>query len=332
MNKSIVALSAAVTLCCCLLLIHKNREIERISAKAAAATQRGDEALALAAAADEERRLAGMQAEQAQWAQPLANTSQLAGNPRNPANPAPQADVRNRNLSSLFRDEAMKAVLKSEAKLGVAKNVNALFRSGLAQQLNLTEDQSAALKQLLLQKATLLWDQMLVPMATEDLDDTAMAAAGKQIRQALETNAAELRGLLGESGYEVYQWFDKTQVERDRFKQCLPEFKNAGDPLTPDQQAQLLSLMVDERANFRFQFDLGDPLQLDLEHWYDNYTEEKIGAYFHEMEQLDAQMAVRSQALLTPQQSALFKELLSQQLRKAEFTARMTTATFGRRH
>ena len=66
--------------------------------------------------------------------------------------------------AAVFRDLEMKQVLAAEAKSRVARNVKALLDVGLAKYLQLNDRQSAQLEQLLTEKNTVFWDQLLLPM------------------------------------------------------------------------------------------------------------------------------------------------------------------------
>lgn len=323
-----VGLSIAVTLLCAFLLVQKNREVEAARLRLETLDRQRELAAAEAEAKDRKAntlysRLRETRAEaraNALEAQTLRDQKALARPERKP-----HAD-----LSQIFRDAAMKGVLEDEAKAGVARNVDALFKAGLAQHLQLNDQRTLALKQLLTQKASLFWEKMLVPMMTGELDETQTAQSGKALRQAVDENAAQIRALVGNDGYEAVQWFDKTQPDRDNLKQFNPSFEESGHRLSAEQQNQLLSLMIGERLGTQFQFDLGDPAKLDFEHWYDNFTDDKILTYAAEMEQMNDRIVQQAQGVLTPEQNALFKTLLQQQLQRAKFTARMTTATFAR--
>ncbi len=329
MKNSILVLSIAVTLLCGFLLIQKNRQVEAALARAAAAENKR-EAIASEAAQQQKRNKdlrAQLRESRAESIESAASAQELQ---RRLAATPPAIDPTN-PVSALFRDQAMREVMKAEARDGVARSVNALFKSGLASQLHLNDTQSDALKQLLTQKGSLMWEQFLLPMMAGEIDESNMAATGKNIRQMLEDNAAQIRSLLGDDGYNTYQWFDKTQPERERLDKFTQQFAGAGQALSDDQRSQLQGIMTEEHTNFQFQHDLGDPFQLDYEHWYDNFTPEKIDAYSAEMEQLNGRIWQRAQTVLTPEQAASFKEFMEQQLQQGRFTARMTTAMMGKK-
>jgi hypothetical protein len=328
MKNSILVLSAAITLLCIFLVAQKNQQIDAAMAKAEAAEKKR-EAVANEAA-EQQKRNKSLRAElRESHVESLENATaaeelkrQLAAKPQTKGQPS--------GVSAIFHDQAMRELLKDEARSGVARNVNALFKSGLASQLQLNDTQSEALKQLLTQKGSLMWEQFLVPMMTGEIDEGSMAAAGKDIRQALDDNGQQIRMLLGNDGYDTYQWFDKTEPERDRLDNFAKQSAGAEQPLSDDQKAQLLGIMTDERARFQFQVDIGDPSRLDYEHWYDNFTPDKIDAYSSEVGQLNDLILQRAQSVLTPEQAASFKDFMEKQVQQSRLTARMTTAMMTR--
>ncbi|MDB6024817.1 MAG: hypothetical protein JWM68_1040 [Verrucomicrobiales bacterium] len=333
MRKSIVGLSVLVTLLCVFLLVQKNREVEKVLAQAAAADAAAREAQARAAVAEEGHE--AIEAKARQQEQRSKNLQAQLGETRAKVTEAQKLrqgsnEPGGKGLSEIFRDQAMKEMLKDEAKSGVAREVKSLFDSGLAEKLHLNPEQADALKQLLLTKGSICWEKILMPMMTGELDEAGMAAAGKSIRQELEQNAAQIRALVGDDGFNLYESFDKTHTDRAQLKKFAPQFAEAGQQLNSEQQSQLLALMMEERLNFKFENDISDPLKLDFDHWYDNFTEEKIEAYMQQAEQLNGRMLERAQAVLSPEQLALLKSFLTRELQQARLTARMTTATFAK--
>jgi hypothetical protein len=317
MKNSILVLSVAVTFLCGFLLVQKNREVAEIRARIAAADQ--DRAASAARAAQEEKWTKNLQKRLRQ-----GSTEASEGAPAATAKPA--ATREHKGMSEMFRDAMMKEALQAEAKVNVVKSVQKLFDAGLASRLQLNEDQSAALRQLLTQRDSILWEQLLDPMATGELDPANMGPTGQAVKQAIDQNAAQIQALLGDDGYNTYQWFDKTQQERDEVNSFSAEAADAGLNLTPDQQSQLVDLMTTERVNFNFQFDIGDPAKLDFENWLNNFTEEKINGYQQDMEQMNGSIVQQAQGVLTPEQSAQLNDFLARQVFQSIVTVRSTLA------
>jgi hypothetical protein len=316
MKNSILLLSVGVTILCGLLLIQKNREMADLRLRMEAADQA--RAASAARAEQEEKWTKNLQKRLRQTRPEVSERTTAREMPTN----APERKA----MSKMFRDAMMKEALEAEAKVGAAKGVQQLFDAGLASRLGLSDDQSAALRQLLLQRTSILWEQMMIPMATGEIDPANMSSEGQGIKQAIDQNAGQIRDLLGDDGYNTWQWFDKTQPERDQANGFSANEASAGQPLTPEQQSQLVDLMTAQRASFNFQYDLGDPATLDFQNWYDNFTPEKIDAYQQDMEQLNGSIGQQALAVLTPEQGAELNQFLARQLFQSLVTIRSTQA------
>lgn len=319
MKKSIFTLLVSVTVLCALLLI-RSHEGEEVRAHAVIVTDAGRE--------KERNRV---------FQTPLHPTEtetlpsgiiepKLGRQPAdaNNANPQPK------NPAEIFRDPEMREAMMAQSKAAVAASIRSLLDSGLAELL--TNEQTVALDQLLTEKGSLVWEQILIPMMTGEMNEAEMNAAGRAVRQTFAENTAQIRALLGEVGFEVFDWFEKTQPDRDTLSRFSPQFAQAGHELTAEQKSSLLALMNDERVNFQFQFDVGDPSKWNFEDPYANVTEERIQTYSHELEELNALVLKAAESVLTPEQNVILMDLLAQQLQQAKFTARTTSAMFGRKH
>jgi len=231
----------------------------------------------------------------------------------------------------LLRDPEMQKVLKEEAKSGVQRSVAALFDAGLADYLKLNEPQRGALNQLLMERGSIAWEKVLIPMTTGGLDSASIAAAGREAGQAYAGNVAQIRGLLGDDGFAVYEWFERTQPDRDRMQQFTPQFANASQDLSEHQQDQLLALMMEERSNSRLPEDSSNPAKIDYEHFHETFTHDRVEAFFQEIQAINQRIEQRAQVVLTAEQTTLLRNLLASQLQRSKFTTWNTMAIMGER-
>ena len=228
-----------------------------------------------------------------------------------------------------FADPEMRKVMAAEAASGVERSAKALLDAGLAADLQLNEDQRKALQALLVERGAIGWNQILIPMAAGELKGERLATTGRLVREAYARNAAQLRGMLGNEGYAVYEWYEKTQPDRDCVKQLTPQFAKAGQDLSAEQQIQLVTVLTDERAGFNFEHDFGDPAKIDYEHFHQVFGEENANRHFEETQRFNTQLVQRVAAVLSPEQLKLFQESLAAQLQRAKFTVRTTMAMMG---
>jgi hypothetical protein len=325
MKNSMFWLSVLISLTCGFLLFIRESELRKIRAQLAAESEQRAQAAQEIAAQEGKLALVSDDLRRAKLGRMHAEAS-LQGLAHQAALGTAERKTNSATVSDFMRRQAVKELMKEEATAGTAKEINALFKSGLAGCLNLDEQQSAKLKQLLTTKSEITWQQFLLPLFSGELDERAMAAAGNTIRAALEENASQMNAILGEEGVARCDAFTKTQPERERLTQFSPSFEQMGAPLSPDQKNQLLAAMTGERLSYKFDEDFSDPLKLDLEHWYDNFTQEKFEHYNTQEQELNARILQRAQAILSSAQLERLNKLMADQLLRSEMTVQTTMA------
>jgi hypothetical protein len=325
MKNWILGFSIAAILITGFLLLEKDNEAAAARMRAAAAERERDDIAAKASQHENRAEKLQTQLDETQDARRVAADSRTLEQQVMRA-VSGGAEQRNRML----RDPRMKKAMETEAKHGIEKNVRSLFDAGLAEHLHLDDAGSAALFQLLTQKRALFWDKMLLPMMTGEIADHDMAAAGQAIRSAFDENKTQIRDLLGESGLSTYEWFEKTESARDEYRQLNTRLAKSGQQLTEDQQGQFYSILTDEYANFKMHYDFEDPSQLDLDHWYNNFTDDKLEVCAQDVDALNERMLQRAQAVLTADQLVSFRELLAERALKARFVVMTTSAMLAK--
>lgn len=308
------------------LLLEKDRQIAGARSRAEAAEQQRDE---VAVEAEQQ----GKKARQLQ--------AQLRETRTRVEKPISEVETRTPKLTEttaadreqknpLFRDPKLRKAMEAEAKEGIEKNIKSLFKAGLAEHLHLDEGQSAGLSQLLTKKRELFWNKMLLPMMTGEIVEADMTAAGQAIRSAFAENKAQLQELLGDNGLATYEWFEKTEGAREEYKDLNAKLAKSGQQLSEQQQQQLYGILTDEHSNFKMHYAFEDPAQLDLDHWYNNFTEDKLEVCGQDVEALNERMLQRAQTVLTGDQLDIFREMLAERSLKAKFVVTTTTAMLAR--
>src|SRR5690349_17079082 len=87
-----------------------------------------------------------------------------------------------------FADPEMRKVMTAEAASGVERSAKALLDAGLAEELQLNEEQRKALQDLLVERGAIGWNQILIPMAAGELKGERLATAGRLVREAYARN------------------------------------------------------------------------------------------------------------------------------------------------
>ena len=233
-------------------------------------------------------------------------------------------------MAAMLRDPAMRDTIRRQGQDGARRSVKQLLTTNLMQRLALDEAQATSLTNLVLKKATLGFDFMF-SMMTGELDEAALAAAGRKTREEMNAADAGVRALLGDERYQTFESAEKSQPERDRVRNFASRLAESGNPLPAHAQEQLVASMFEERQKFPFTVDYNDPLKFDYEHLREYFSDERIDAFFAESEQLNERILARVQSLLTPAQAEVLRGALRDQVQKGRFTAKSTNAMLGQR-
>jgi hypothetical protein len=329
MKKFILTILAIVSLVSVLLWYAQSRQTAEEQAKLAAARQQLAEAEDRAA---EHEKLSLSRQEQLQEARAelVEKESKVVQLQRRAAatHPAPSRAPDKPSMSSLFNDPQMRSVLKKQATEAMEKRVNQLVNRDLIGQLNLNEEQAAALKALLVRKDSAGMEFMM-SMMTGELDEAGTADQGKWVKDGIAAADAEIKAFLGEEAYKTFELQEKSQPDRERVDKFRSLCDKSQMPLLPEQQDQLLAAMFEERMRFPFQINFEDPASFDFEHFHAFFSEEHFNTHFQEVEQVNEKIAARAQAILTPGQLAQFKTMQQDHLAQSRFTVKTTQALLG---
>jgi hypothetical protein len=139
----------------------------------------------------------------------------------------------------MMNDPEAQRLMTLQQKAQISSRYAALFRA-----LNLTPDQLAQLKALLLDKQTVRQDVLLSatqqginplqnPRELRDLEATAQAEIDDKIKT-----------LLGPDGYAQFETFQQTQAQRGVVNQLRESLSYTATPLTKEQGDQLVTILA----------------------------------------------------------------------------------------
>ena len=209
--------------------------------------------------------------------------------------------------------EMMKATMRSMS-LTVVKSYSKLFAD-----LHLTAEQTAAMKDLIVNKVMTSAEMAATAMAGEA--DTAQLKE-LDARAGAEQSAIEeqIKQLLGDENYARYKEYGKNASERVTVTEFEDQLAGGPKAVNADQEQQLISAMIEERQNFKFTTDYTDHSKLtgDLAAYF---TEDRVKQYQQELEQLNQRYLERAQGILSPEQLGAFQTSLAAQ--EARATANM---------
>ena len=213
-------------------------------------------------------------------------------------------------MSKIFKDPKMKEMIKSSQKMFMGPMIDKQY-AALFQQLNMTPEQAATLKDLL-QKKMLAGADAGMSMMDGSLDTAQRADLTKQIKSQTDDYDAQLKQFLGDDNYPAFQAYEKTVPDRMTVSQFSDQLAGGASPLSNDQQQQLAVAMNDARTSFKWTTDYNNknPSSGD---YASMFSEDKINQFTSEKEQFDQQFLTRAQQILTPEQAMAFQQFQTAQ-------------------
>jgi hypothetical protein len=229
--------------------------------------------------------------------------------------------------TNLLKDPAMRQMMQKQQLQAVERNIKQLVNADLQKKLNLTPAEAGGLRELLLKKQRPAIE-LLTALMSGELDQDQATALGLRAKEERATADAEVRALLGTDRYDYFDWHERSDPERGRVRSFRSQLADAGQPLTSEQQEQLVAAMYEERQRFKWTIDYDDPTAFDFTRLEDYFSEENMNRFFTEREQLNEQTIARVQSILTSDQLREFERLQQEHLERGKTTVRMTQALF----
>lgn len=229
-------------------------------------------------------------------------------------------------FGEMFKSKEMKDMIKTQQKtvLGgmIDKNYGPYFAS-----LNLTPEQSAGLKDLILNRG-LVDAEAGMSMLSGDTDPEKRKELMDKTKTDRDAIDSQIKDFLGEENYTQFQTYEKSMPDRMSLNMYKDQQGSGPGALTPDQEAQLLQAMGEERQNFKFTTDFSDKTKFSGD-FASYFTDDKIDQYLNEMGDLNQHYLDRAKGILTPEQLDPFGKFLNSQreLQKAGF--KMAVSMFG---
>ena len=208
-------------------------------------------------------------------------------------------------MAAVFKDPKMREMIKSQQKAVLGPMLDKQY-AALFQQLNLTPEQTAALKDLL-EKKMFAGTDAGFSMLDDTLDAAQRADLAKQVKSQTDGIENQIKQLLGDQNYQTLQTYQQTLPDRTAVSQFSDQLAGSATALTSDQQQQLLQAMGDVRANFKWTAALNNPGTAASGDYAAIFTEDNINQFAQQQEQFDQQVFTRAQSILTPDQFTAFQ-------------------------
>lgn len=213
-------------------------------------------------------------------------------------------------ISGMFKDPKMKEMIKAQQKLVIGPMIDKSY-GALFQQLNLSSDQAASLKDLLQQKMMVAAD-VGTSMLDNSLDASQRADLTKQIKSETDGYDQQIKQLLGDDNYQTFENYEKSVPDRMVVNQFSDQLGSGANALTAAQQEQLVQAMTTDRTAFNWTTDFNNQNQANVD-LSTLFTADRINQFAQEKEQFDQQFLTHAQQILTPDQLTAFQQFQTSQ-------------------
>jgi hypothetical protein len=211
-------------------------------------------------------------------------------------------------LAEMFKSPAMRQMVRTSQKTALSGMVDKNYAAFFSQ-MNMTPEQAASLKDLILKKSMVDAETGLSLMSG-DSDATKRADALQQAKTDKAAIDEQIKEFLGEENFSAFQAYEKSVPERMTISMFKDQQGTGGVALSPDQEQQLVQALAEERQSFEFTTDYSDQSKFAGD-FAANFSEDKLSQYRQESEQLDQKYIARAQNILPQDQLGPFEQFLA---------------------
>ena len=223
-------------------------------------------------------------------------------------------------MAEMMKDPSMREAMKAQMR----PQVDFMYRD-LFDLLGLDPEKQEKLTKLLL-------DRMNAGMEVGLAMAGGAQGAGEEVKQraeamkaANEASDAEIKSLLGDSGYGQYERFEKSQPERQQISALNGQLKDKGLGLSEEAESKLMDAMYEERNNFKFDVNFADQKTMDPT----QLTEENVNRYQEQQALLRGQVLAKAEGILTEPQLEVFRKSQEQQAAMEKMGLQMGVKMMG---
>jgi hypothetical protein len=222
-------------------------------------------------------------------------------------------------LGRMMKDPNMRDMMREQQKAVINMMYGGLFKD-----LNLTPEQKEKFKALLTdsQMRTIESAQGVFGGGEQNV---AVADLSKQMADAKKQTDADIKGLLGDERFAVYEDYQKSIGERMQLDQFKNQVAAESMPLREDQTAQLMQIMKEEKAAVPPAIPT-DQTQLPNK---DLFTAENLDKQTQWMEDYNRRVLARAESVLSPDQFKQYQSFQEQQVSMQKLGLSMARQMFG---
>jgi hypothetical protein len=222
-------------------------------------------------------------------------------------------------LGKMMKDPAMREMMREQQKA----MINMMY-GGLFKDLNLTPEEKDKFKSLLTDA------QMRNIESAQDLmgdgkGDKTSAETADQLADAKKQTDAQIKTLLGDDRYPLYEDYQKNMGERMQLDQLKNQLAADNLPLRDDQSAQLMQIMKEEKSAVPPIIPT-DQTQMPKK---ELFTPENLDKQIQWMDDYNKRVLARAGGVLSPEQMKQYTAFQEQQASMQKLGLNMARSMFG---
>lgn len=234
------------------------------------------------------------------------------------AQPPPKPANIMAHMSSMMTNPAMREMVRAQSKVQLAMQYQDLF-----EYLSLPPDAQKALSDLLMERQMELMTVGLA-MMSGDIPPEERKKRSQDVENMKKSYDSRLAELLGTENYDVFKQYEDTQPERQQVQMFKQTLVTSGQPLTEQQENDLVVAMYSTRTNTAL-----SKMMTQTTPDPDQFTGEKANELMTHMEKLQQEYIASAGKILTPQQLEQYKQFAAQQQELSKLGMKMAEQMFG---
>jgi hypothetical protein len=218
----------------------------------------------------------------------------------------------------------MKDAMKTIMAAGIDRMYAKLFAD-----LNLTPEQAATLKDLLVKKSVAGMDAS-ADMLSAATDPAGQAKLAEQIKAEKDAVDDQIKDVIGPAAFAQYQAYQTTYTDRGLISgpDGLADQLAGAAELTDGQTEQLIQAMTQNRQNFKFTTDYSENAKL-MPGYVSSFTDSNIAQHQQEAGQLYQLDLTSAQGILSPDQLTAFQKFLANRQQIETTMLQMSAKMYG---
>ena len=223
-------------------------------------------------------------------------------------------------MAEMMKSPAMREMIKQQQLAQLDLQYGTLFN-----RFQLNDEEKANFKQLISERMQAEMDMGLKFMEGNTAKPERDAAV-KALSDSKAASDAKIKTFLNnDEDYKTFQDWEDSKPERMQLAMGAANFATAGEPLSPQQEDQLVAAMKQARTSVKDLPDMSKPQNADPMNFTPAMTERLMASYDQQAQQVLGAAA----GFLTPKQLEALKALQQQQRAMQEAGLKMSSMMFG---